>query len=185
MPEKVPETPQLDPTAECAESQKVLEEKLLELQKSFQEKFTRDHTLKEAYDKLYAEMRQYKDNFLYEAQRPLLMDIILLYDNLLRTEKRFEEKEVREGFSFLKEELLEILYRQDIEPIQIDEKKVNKKLQRTIKTVETHCEEEHGDVVEIVREGFLRNDRVMRPQEIICKKYKTQEPPIDEGVKNG
>ena len=33
----------------------------------------------QAFDALYAELKQYKENFLAEAERPLLLDLVLFY----------------------------------------------------------------------------------------------------------
>ena len=37
---------------------------------------------RQAFDALYDEMRQYKDDFIFQAEKPLLLDLLLFYDSL-------------------------------------------------------------------------------------------------------
>jgi len=140
-----------------------------ELKELFQKKIQRDQIHREAYEKLYEEMRQYKDNFLLSALRPILLDLILLYDNIMRTEQALPEN--KEKIKPLKEELLEILYRQDVEPISHSYQKYDRRIHRALKTVSVEDPARDGEIVEIVREGFWYRDQILRPQEVICCKY--------------
>lgn len=153
------------------EGQNEIKAFVLSLKELFHGKISIDKSQREAFDKLYDEMKLYKENFVFSAMRPIIMDLVLLYDNIKRMEKYTEDTNVLKATSHIKEELLEILYRQDVEPIITTETKIDRKLQKVIKSVSTCSEFENGDIIEVVREGFLRDGKTLRLQEVICKKY--------------
>lgn len=130
---------------------------------------------KRAYDTLYDEMRQYKEDFLYRAQKPLFLELITLFDSILRVERQYEAKEgmdeAARDIRYLKDVLLEILYRYDIEVIEEHPEKLDISIQKPIKRVDVTDPAEDRVVVQYVREGFKRDNTVLRPQEIIVKRY--------------
>jgi molecular chaperone GrpE len=131
---------------------------------------------KRAYDILYDEMRQYKENFLWQCQKPLFMDLITLFDSILRVEHQYEVQEGMEKvvghFRYLKDELLETLYRYDVEMIEEHPEKLDIGFQKPIKRVATDNPSEDRSVVKVVREGFAREGMILRPQEIVVKRYR-------------
>lgn len=130
---------------------------------------------KRAYDVLYDEMRQYKENFLWQCQKPLFMDLITLFDSILRVERQYEAMEGMEkvagDFRYLKDELLETLYRYDVELIEEHPDRLDIGFQKPIKRVDTDDPAEDRAVVKVVREGFAREGMILRPQEIVVKRY--------------
>jgi molecular chaperone GrpE len=130
---------------------------------------------KRAYDTLYDEMRQYKENFLWQCQKPLFMDLITLFDSILRIERQYESQvgmeKVSDDFRYLKDELLETLYRYDVELIEEHPEKLDIGFQKPIKRVDTDDPSEDRTVVKVVREGFAREGMILRPQEIVVKRY--------------
>lgn len=130
---------------------------------------------KRAYDVLYDEMRQYKENFLWQCQKPLFMDLITLFDSILRVERQYEAmdgmEKVAGDFRYLKDELLETLYRYDVELIEEHPDRLDIGFQKPIKRVHTDDPSEDRAVVKIVREGFAREGMILRPQEIVVKRY--------------
>ena len=131
----------------------------------------------QAYDQLYEELRQYKDNFLLQAQRPLFNDVLLLYDTLTRQLRRFEADEgpveradVMSCLKDVLDEVLEVLYRRDIEPIQERPDTLDIDFQKPVKRIDTDEPSEDRQVVQIVREGFRMNGTVYRAQEVVVKR---------------
>lgn len=147
-------------------------QKLETLETQFQQKISRDANMKEAFDRLYEEMKQYKEDFLFEAMRPVLTDLVLLHDNVIRFHKSLEDIKAQKSMEFIKEEILEILYRRNVEPVLASENgKLDRKTQRAVKTIPTTSPSEEGDIVEVIREGFWRGERIFRPQDVVAKKY--------------
>jgi molecular chaperone GrpE (heat shock protein) len=139
----------------------------------------------QAYDQLYDELRQYKDNFLKQAQKPVFLDLILLFDGVSRTIATFaelpDEKVTREmvveALSTTREEVLELLYRRDIEKIDDAPKKLDITFQKPVTRVETDVLEEDRDIVQVVREGFRWSGAVLRPQEVVVKRSTKEREP--------
>jgi molecular chaperone GrpE (heat shock protein) len=132
----------------------------------------------QAYDQLYDELRTYKNNFLKSAQKPLLMDVILLYDGIVRTIGSFSElpdekvtrQMVIDALTHTRDEILEVLYRRDIERIADAPKRLDVELQKPISRIDTDKPEEDREIVQVVREGFRQNGVVLRPQEVVVKR---------------
>jgi molecular chaperone GrpE (heat shock protein) len=133
-----------------------------------------------AYDELYAEMKDYKADFVYTSQKPLYMELLLLFDSIHRALKKLDEDkaevvsraDIRDTVTKLKEELLEILYRHDIEPVAlVPPAKLDVEKQKPIKRIDTADPAEDKLVTEVIREGFMRGDVVLRPQEVVVKRH--------------
>lgn len=143
------------------------------------QKLAKDQKRKEqAYDQLYEELRQYKANFLAESQRPLLKDVILVFDGIARSLAGFQagpeavdRKTVVDALTHVKDELLEVLYRRDIERITERPSKLDVGFQKPVERIATDKPEEDRDVTQVLREGFRLNGVVLRPQEVVVKRH--------------
>jgi molecular chaperone GrpE (heat shock protein) len=131
-----------------------------------------------AFDQLYEEMQGYKKNFLREAQRPLLLDLILLYDSIDSLCRNYERATdvnpaiLVENLDALRVETETILGRVGIERLAASPEKLNVSLQRAIKTIPTDKPEEHLAVVETVKAGFFAGESPVRKEQVVVKKYK-------------
>ena len=148
------------------------------------QRISRMHKRKEqAYDKLYEELRSYKDNFLAAAQRPVFKDVILVFDGVTRSHKAYAEREedtipkaeVLETLEHLREEILELLYRRDIEKIEERPEVLDIELQKPLRRVDTDDPAEDRKIEQYLREGFRINGAILRPQEVVVKRYKERE----------
>src|SRR5690606_34466312 len=52
------------------------------LRRTVDTRLSEDPVREQAFEKLYAELKDYKDGFVQEAERPLLLDLLLLYDSM-------------------------------------------------------------------------------------------------------
>ncbi|WP_372367472.1 nucleotide exchange factor GrpE [Candidatus Uabimicrobium sp. HlEnr_7] len=137
----------------------------------FVAKIKSDCNQREAFEKLYVEMKLYKDNFLRSATKPIILDIILLFDHTKKQLKKEISEEMRNFAIHTLEELEEILYRRDVEIISTTSDKLDKKIQRAIKVMPTSDQQKDQDIVEIIRDGFMWEGIVLRPQEVVILKY--------------
>jgi molecular chaperone GrpE (heat shock protein) len=161
-----------------AKGQHGLQEKVTLVARALEE-LAKDATKRRKdYDALYAEMRDYKVNFIDQAQKPLFNDLLLLFDSILRISRNVEEikeptipkEAVSEAFKQVKDELVEILYRRDIEMIEDRPSRLDVSFQKPVRRVETDNADEDKLVVQCVREGFKRNGVVFRPQDVVVKR---------------
>lgn len=150
---------------------------LQEIKGLIQDRLEYDNVKEKAIDKLNDELHFYRDNFVFQSQKGLFVDLMLLYDSLERilsetgSNEVISKERLIESLEVFKEEFLEALYRKDITPFDEHLEYLDFKLHKTIKTVTTDEETENNKVDKIVKRGFLWNDKVLRPEEVIIKKY--------------
>ena len=153
---------------------------LQEIKDIVQNRLEYDTVKEKAFDKLYEEMRRQKEasNLLDRAVKPLLSDLLLLYDSMKKFEsplinnQSLNNEEALQNFKFILEELMEILYRQEVIPIEKNLSEVfNSKFHKATKTENTKNKDEDFKITSIVRRGFTWRDKVLRPQEVVIKRF--------------
>jgi len=153
-----------------------LDVRLLQLSELFQGRLAYDKAKEEAFDRLYSEFEQLKSNATFEQLRPLYLDLILLFDrieNICQSPQLIGQQD-QNTLSLLKslsDELLELLYRREIEVIQSSSPAFDPSNQRAIGIEPTSVEGETGRVARIVRRGFRYRNRLIRAEEVIVKKF--------------
>lgn len=153
---------------------------LNEIKEVIQGRLEYDAVKEKAIDKLNDELKFYRDNFVFQSQKGMFIDLMLLYDSLERiqrvseTNEVFSKEKVIEMLEMLKEELLELLYRKDVTPFDEHPEYLDFKLHKTVKTITTNEEKENNKVDKIIKCGFRWNDKILRPEEVIIKKYLNQ-----------
>ncbi|TVL98194.1 MAG: nucleotide exchange factor GrpE, partial [Candidatus Kuenenia stuttgartiensis] len=157
---------------------------LLEEVKSLIEtRLSYDETKEKTIEKLHEELKLYRDNFISQSQKPIFIDLIMLYDDFMQVLSVFEEKQdmtkddiaaMRHNMHTIKEGLLEILYRREVTLYHKHPDFLDYKLHKTIGTVPTSIESENNQVAKIVKPGFCWNGKTLRPEEVIIKKYRKE-----------
>ncbi|SFJ36294.1 nucleotide exchange factor GrpE [Thermoflavimicrobium dichotomicum] len=136
-----------------------------------------DKTKEAAFERLYQEMDELKQDQELNQLRPLYIDLILLID---RMNNIYKEKvssgsaspEITSLLESLSHELIEILYRRGVELIVCPSPRFDPKIQQVIRVIPTSNPQEDNLVVEVVRHGFKYKDVLLRPEEVVIKKYK-------------
>jgi molecular chaperone GrpE (heat shock protein) len=129
------------------------------------------------------QLKQQAEESLVRVQRPIFLELVLLHDNLERAIEwargsgELSVKDVVSRLEILRIELLEILFRKDVRPFEEHPASLDPKLHRTMKTLPTAELNENNTVAQILRTGFFWGERVLRPEEVVIKKYAIQEPP--------
>lgn len=147
------------------------------LHQTVKERLTYDHVKEEAFDRLYVEVEEARQERSFQQVRPLLMDLILLYD---RIELGIQQLNGLEGnragiaqlLKSFRDEVLEILFRREVEVIITASPTFDRSLQQAIKIQPTTFANEHNQVVRVVRRGFRYRNRILRSEEVIVSSYK-------------
>lgn len=146
------------------------------------ELMTRDGSRQKLFDSLHAELLNYRDNFIRESlQRPFIHDLVLLFDDLTELAKQLataaEEQNARGHVARWRDNLqnsihslLEILHRFEVKEVETKET-FDRAIHRAVCFEPTDCEQEDGQVMARVRRGFIWRDRLIRPEEVIVKKF--------------
>lgn len=135
------------------------------------------------FDSLHDEMIKYRDNFLHESlQKPFIRDLVILFDDLnalltqLQTAidasdgKRTALSQWRDNLENAIHSLTEILHRMEVSEIESKEK-VDRALHKVISFEPADFAEEDGQIVLRIKRGFLWRDQVLRPEEVVAKRF--------------
>jgi molecular chaperone GrpE len=156
-----------------------LENHLLELKEMIEQRLTYDQTKDEAFNYLYSELKELKENALFESIKPVYIDLILLFDRIQTFCRNFEDAssssistlEVSGKFQSIRDELLEVLCRREIVMIQTDrDAAFNPSQQRAVSTKLTDNTSQNNTIESIVREGFNYRNQILRPEEVVVYK---------------
>jgi molecular chaperone GrpE (heat shock protein) len=142
-----------------------------------------DSVNQQLFDSLHSELRKYRDNFLHESlQKPFIHDLVMLYDDLngltaqLRSAadekggKRGHIAQWRDNLENAVHSLLEILHRFEVREIEAKEF-VDRSLHKVISFEPADFAEEDGRIVMRVKRGFLWRGKLVRPEEVIAKRF--------------
>jgi hypothetical protein len=156
------------------------------------------------FDALHDELRGYKDGFLLELlHRPIIRDLILLYDDLSEIHRRTaaflhgfrpgaDTPEVlaarnqlnvlATNLNHIVDSLLEILARMDVRRLDPSSGKLDKLNHRVLHVEPAQYPGEDQTVSASVKPGFLWRERTIRPEEVIIKKWRPEiAPPSGDG----
>jgi molecular chaperone GrpE (heat shock protein) len=135
------------------------------------------------FDSLHEEMIKYRDNFLHESlQKPFIRDLVILFDDLsgllsqLQTAidasdgKRGALKQWRDNLENAIHSLTEILHRMEVSEIEPRDM-VDRSLHKVLSFEPADFAEEDGQIVMRVKRGFLWRDQVLRPEEVVAKRF--------------
>ena len=130
-----------------------------------------------AFDRLYEEMRQYKNNFVLEVQRGLLLDVLMLHDNIDKLKSHCKEAgeidlpTLVQNLEGLTVEAEEILARRGIDRLRTPVEKLDRQTQKAVGVVLTSDPEQHMVVAESRKRGFMLGDKAFRKEEVVVMKY--------------
>jgi molecular chaperone GrpE (heat shock protein) len=134
------------------------------------------------FDSLHAELLKYRDNFLHESlQKPFIHDLVYLYDHLnglceqlssaaQEKGKRSRVSQWRDNLENAIHSLVEILHRFDVKEIEPRER-VDRACHRVISYEPADFPEEDGSIVMRVKRGFMWRGKLIRPEEVIAKRF--------------
>lgn len=148
----------------------------------------------EMFTALHEELRKHQDDQIFDSfQRPLLMELVTIYDAIEQLTRQVGQ--VAEAAASLAEagslneaglqhlptnlenlgaEILEVFSRYEVERVDVDSHKLDKRLQRAVRVNPTEDAEKDQVVIEQLRPAFVRGTRVLRPANVVILRY---EPP--------
>jgi molecular chaperone GrpE (heat shock protein) len=138
----------------------------------------RDEIQQRAFDQLYSELKQYKEDFVYQAEKPLLLDLLLFYDSLNWFQQSLNKQEmspevVADSFQYLLDEFLELLYRRDVVPCD-SAPRFDRRLHKAVRVVPTGNPAEDWKVQAVLKRGFVRGERLLRAEEVAVFRHGTE-----------
>ena len=142
---------------------------------------------------LHEELKGYKDGYLLESvHKPIIRDLISLYDDLTAIHGQMQETVVDAvrtsdvtGVALIErlktmdmniehncEFLIEVLARLEVTLLPVGTGKLDMVTQRALAVEIAENPDEDGDIVRTLKRGFMWKGRVVRPEEVVMKKWK-------------
>ena len=135
------------------------------------------------FDSLHQELIKYRDNFLHESlQKPFIRDLLILFDDLSGLSAQLEAAgeggesvrgklgHWRDNLENAVHSLTEILHRMEVSEIEQKEM-VDRAFHRVVSYEPSDFAEDEGRIVMRVKRGFLWRDQVLRPEEVVAKRF--------------
>ncbi len=135
------------------------------------------------FNSLHEELKSYRDNFLRESlQKPFIRDLVVLYDDLSSLSAQMEmvagasdgrQAAITQWGSNLQNaihSLVEILHRMEVNEIEAKEV-VDRALHRVVSYEPADFAEDDGRIVMRTKRGFVWRDQVLRPEEVVAKRF--------------
>ncbi len=143
------------------------------------DRFTCDAVKDKAFDKLYEEMIRQKESveILDRVIQPVLSDLLLLFDNInnfenLISNQAIAESDIPQYVKCIKEDLLEILYRQEVLPLEENcFERFDSKIHKAEKIEVADNKEDDYKIVSLIRSGFMWRKKVLRPHSVVIKRF--------------
>jgi len=146
-----------------------------EIRSSLVDRSQAERTQQEAFDALYEEMRQYKEDFIFQAEKSLLLDLLLFYDSLnwfreSLLKQQMSPEVIVDSFQYLIDEFLEVLYRRDVLPME-SVNRFSRRTQKAVKVVPAESKTQDQMVAQVLKRGFMRGERILRSEEVVLYRY--------------
>jgi molecular chaperone GrpE (heat shock protein) len=132
------------------------------------------------FDTLHSELLTYRDNFVHESlQKPFIHDLVHLYDDLTSLSEQLQTASPETGMNALRwrdnlenaiHSLIEILHRFEVKEIEPKEK-VDRAIHKVMSFEPADYAEEDGRIIMRVRRGFFWRGKLIRPEEVIAKRF--------------
>lgn len=156
-----------DPSTEMSAVQR----ELAAIREILHDRIANDQVKEQAFDSLYAELKQYKDDFIFQSQKGLLLDLLLFYDSMSWFQESLVNQEsspevIADSFQYLIDEFLEVLYRRDVLPVE-ESDTFDRQLHKAVKVEPTDDDKRDYKIAQVLKRGFARGERPLRAEEVV------------------
>jgi len=142
-----------------------------------EQRLTDDDVRQKAFDQLYEELKAYKEDWQFQAEKPLLLDLLLFYDSLNWFQESLVKQEmssdvVADRFQYPIDDFLELLYRRDVIPME-ESKTYERKLHQAVQVVDAEAKSDDQSIEQVLKRGFHRGERVLRAEEVVIRRFRS------------
>jgi len=134
------------------------------------------------FNSLHQELKEYRDNFLRDSlQKPFIRDLVVLFDDLSNLSSQMQSASAsaerlgavgqwHDNLENAIHSLMEILNRMEVTEVEPKEM-VDRAFHRVVSYEPADFAEDDGRIVMRVKRGFLWRDQVLRPEEVVAKRF--------------
>jgi molecular chaperone GrpE len=164
-----------------AELERSLNRRLDGLQTLFDREIRAEGTREKVVDRLHAELQEYKQGLLFGILRPVFVDLIQLHDDIGKMidaqaapegDAGAEVRRLLDLMRGFQQGVEDILYRQGVEPYEVEGDAFDPRRQRALSTIATTDPALNKRVATRLRKGFQSGDKVVRPEMVTVHAFK-------------
>lgn len=132
------------------------------------------------FNSLHQELKSYRDNFLRDTlQKPFIRDLVVLFDDLTSVSTQIRSAAapglpaVEQWAANLENSihaLLEILNRMEVSEIEPRDT-VDRSIHKVVSYEPAEFQEDDGRIVMRIRRGFMWRNQLLRPEEVVAKRF--------------
>jgi molecular chaperone GrpE len=155
-----------------------LQAEIQHLRQDFETKLMYDESKERQITSLHQELQGHREGLHFRLLRPLLMDLIAMYDDLVRWVNDLpsggdapDTTRMAKNLLSFQDSIIETLQRQNVEPYNAPEETYVAGRQRVVKAIDTTDPQLDKKIARRVRQGFEYEGKVIRPEWVEAYKY--------------
>ncbi|MFO7902079.1 MAG: nucleotide exchange factor GrpE [Planctomycetota bacterium] len=152
-----------------------IDQRLASIEQTVADRLRQDETKEQMFKALHKELKDHRDGALRHANKRLLMSLLVYHDHL-RSALDKAEGQLAEELAFVLDELLGVLYSEDVEPLPANPgDEFNGREHKALQRVATSVEAEDKTINRVERVGFRWGDQILRPSEVSVRRFDKSE----------
>lgn len=191
MPDQNKEEEKSNTSADTEATEPQEQEELSEEQQRIKKLEEREKELEDKYQRISAELENYKkrqqkmmNKIVKSTQNEIIAEFLDIKDHLDRALESAEQDEdfdsFHEGIKLIEEEFSAVLENEDVEELEPEGSKFDPLFHDGISKIDVEDEEKDGKVLKTIQRGYVRNDNLLRPAQVVVGKYKEQDDSENE-----
>ncbi len=138
--------------------------------RTLDERLQYDTAKEEAFNRLYVELDAERKKNAGEGLKPVVRDLVLLHDHILEAIE--QDPEAASALEMVRLGLLEVLSRAGAEALgPPPDSRFDRNRQSVKRVAKTDVPELDWTVTQVLREGFVFNGTVLRPQQVEVQRF--------------
>ncbi|MEF8733828.1 MAG: nucleotide exchange factor GrpE [Candidatus Accumulibacter meliphilus] len=160
---------------------------MAELHRVFEEKIRDDVTKGDLFEKLYRDLANYRDDFVFaNITRRVFTDLIRLFDRvdaLVEEDSvaHLQREDILDQVRSFRSEILQALRRQEVSIIDDGPGSFDEMVQEAVDVAAVPRREDDQKVLTVVSRGFRHRGRLLRPECVVVGRFNG----VEEGQDNG
>jgi molecular chaperone GrpE (heat shock protein) len=147
-------------------------EQLKGLREAFDAKIRYDEASERRIESMSEELAEYRQDFHLKLLRPMLLDLIAMYDDLTQVLAAADcPPMTSKHLEFFRGSVEQVLARNGVEPFKVDGVMLDRTHQKVVRVTETPNPELDRQVENRLRPGFFMNGKVLRPEWVSVYRY--------------
>lgn len=132
-----------------------------------------------AFDLLYDELADYKNDFFYERLKPIMRSLLFLLDSMEQFDREIDEHDkhghavssasVKANLEHFRDQLIDSLHIAEMAPIEPTSNEFDAKTQRAVEVVSVPAEQ-NNTVQRTIRGGWTIGNKILRPADVVVGK---------------